>query len=275
MPTWRIDGSHIITSTRLIAATPPPGLGSPLPHLRRDPAHRCDVFAGICLTPTTSPPRLDLSLPHLRWDRVHRCQTCVGTWRTATTSTRTRAQCCHICTGTQMWQHWDSAYRCHISSLSRLTESTRVPGPGTPLPLVRRYSSHLRLVCVSTRFASTTFAPLLGSLLPPLHRTWTHRCDICARSDCCHICARPGLTPDSSLSVVVCGFQITRLDVNAAGLTKSPQNSHAGKSAKLHTSAKDLATSAHDARSRKSATSAQHSSPPAYASVTNMCAPTR
>ena len=246
MPTWRIDGTHIITSTRLIAATSTPGLGSPLPHLRRDPAHRCDVFAGIRLIPTASPPRLDLSLPHLRWDRVHRCQTCAGTWRTAATSTRTR-----------------------------LTESTDVPGPGTPLPLVRRYSAHLRLVCVSTRFASTTFAPLLGSLLPPLHRTWTHRCDICARSDCCHICARPGLTPDSSLRVV-CGFQITRLDVNAAGLTKSPQNSHAGKSAKLHTSAKDLATSAHDfARSRKSATSAQHSSPPAYMSVTNMCAPTR
>ncbi len=161
------------------------------PHNHLDSAHRCHIHTGTGLTAATSAPRPGSPLRRVRRHlpypyhissatRFHRCQTCVGTWRTATTSIRTRAQCCHICTGTQMWQHWDSAYRCHISSLSRLTESTRVPGPGTPLPLVRRYSAHLRLVCVSTRFASTAFAPQLGSLLPPLHRTWTHRCDICS-----------------------------------------------------------------------------------------------
>jgi hypothetical protein len=150
-----------------------------------------------------------------------------------------------------------------------------------PRPSPRRLMSG---VCVHwfnvlrtcTRMVIGRFLFLRSSQSPlPLPSPRITRCTPADWAHCCHICARPGLTPDSSLSVV-CGFQITRLDVNAAGLTKSPQNSHAGKSAKLHTSAKDLATSAHDfARSRKSATSAQHSSPPAYMSVTNMCAPTR
>ena len=111
MPTWRIDGTHIITSTRLIAPTSTPGLGSPLPHLRRDPAHHCDVFAGICLIPTTAhcchhctglghscdicsvtrlaaatfAPRLGSPLPHLHLDWAH-CHTCTGAGLAAGTS---------------------------------------------------------------------------------------------------------------------------------------------------------------------------------------------
>ena len=50
---WRIDGTHIFTSTRLIVATSAPGLRSPLPHLRRDPAHRCDICSRTRLAAAT------------------------------------------------------------------------------------------------------------------------------------------------------------------------------------------------------------------------------
>ncbi len=59
--------------------TPAPGLGSPLPHLRRDWAHPCHICAGTGLTPATSAPGLGPPLPHLRRDWAHPCHICAGT----------------------------------------------------------------------------------------------------------------------------------------------------------------------------------------------------
>ena len=50
------------------AATSAPGLGSPLPHLRRDWAHPCHICARTGLTPATSAPGLGSPRPHLRRD---------------------------------------------------------------------------------------------------------------------------------------------------------------------------------------------------------------
>ena len=49
---------HICAETGLTPATSAPGLGSPLPHLRRDLAHPCHICAGTGLTPATSAPGL-------------------------------------------------------------------------------------------------------------------------------------------------------------------------------------------------------------------------
>ena len=46
------------TGTALAAATSAPGLGSPLPHLRRDWARRCYICAGTGLAAATSAPGL-------------------------------------------------------------------------------------------------------------------------------------------------------------------------------------------------------------------------
>jgi hypothetical protein len=44
--------------TGFAPATSAPGLGSPLPHLRRDWAHACHIYAGTGLAPATSAPGL-------------------------------------------------------------------------------------------------------------------------------------------------------------------------------------------------------------------------
>jgi hypothetical protein len=49
----------------LAPATSAPGLGSPLPHLHRDSAHRCHICTGTRLTAATSAPGLGSLLPHL------------------------------------------------------------------------------------------------------------------------------------------------------------------------------------------------------------------
>ena len=56
--------SHIGTGTALAAATSAPGLGSPLPHLHQDWAHRCRICAGTGLAPLpTSAQGLGSPLP--------------------------------------------------------------------------------------------------------------------------------------------------------------------------------------------------------------------
>ncbi len=63
------DGTvHICAGTGLIAARSVPGLGSPLPHLRRDWAHPCQICAGTGLTPPTSSLGLGSPRPHLHRD---------------------------------------------------------------------------------------------------------------------------------------------------------------------------------------------------------------
>ena len=47
---------HICTGTGLAPATSAPGLGSPLPHLRRDWAHRCHICTRTGLTAAASAP---------------------------------------------------------------------------------------------------------------------------------------------------------------------------------------------------------------------------
>ncbi len=55
---FRGNPCHICIGTRLTSATSAPGLGSPLPHLRRDWAHPCHICAGTGLTAATSAPGL-------------------------------------------------------------------------------------------------------------------------------------------------------------------------------------------------------------------------
>jgi hypothetical protein len=72
-------GSPPCDGTGLTPATSAPGMGSPLPHLRRDWAHPCHICTGTALTPATSAPGprsapatsapgLRSPLPHLRRD---------------------------------------------------------------------------------------------------------------------------------------------------------------------------------------------------------------
>jgi hypothetical protein len=77
--------------TGLAPATSAPGLGSPLPHLRRDWAHPSHIRAGTGLTPPTSAPGLGPSLPHLRRDWAHPCPHLRRDW----------ARPAHICAGAQ------------------------------------------------------------------------------------------------------------------------------------------------------------------------------
>ena len=58
--------------------------GPPLPHLRRDWAHRCHICTGAGLIAATSAPGLDSPLPHLHRDWAHRCHICTGAGLTAT-----------------------------------------------------------------------------------------------------------------------------------------------------------------------------------------------
>jgi hypothetical protein len=92
-------------------ATSAPGLGSPLPHLRRDWARPCHICTWTGLSSATSAPGLGSALPHLHRDWAHRS---------------------HVCTGD--WAH------------PRLIPDTSAPGLGPPLPRLRRNSAlpHLR-----------------------------------------------------------------------------------------------------------------------------------
>ena len=105
-----------------------PGLGSPLPHLRRDWAHPlphlhrdrarplphlhrdwarpCHICAGTGLTRATSAPGLGSALPHLHCDS---------------------AQPCHICTGT---------------GLCALSPAASAPGLGSAQPHLHRDRAH-------------------------------------------------------------------------------------------------------------------------------------
>jgi hypothetical protein len=53
-----------------------PGLGSPLPRLRRDCARRYHICTGTALTPATSAPGLRSPVPHLRQDCARPCHDC-------------------------------------------------------------------------------------------------------------------------------------------------------------------------------------------------------
>jgi hypothetical protein len=71
--TWGAERAHwdsahpcdICARSRTTAATSAPGLGSPLPHLRRDWAHPCHICTGTGLAPATSAPGVGPRLPHL------------------------------------------------------------------------------------------------------------------------------------------------------------------------------------------------------------------
>jgi hypothetical protein len=64
--------------TGLTAPTSAPGLGSPLPHLRRDWARPSHICAGTGLPPPTSAPGLGSPLPHLRRDWARPSHICAG-----------------------------------------------------------------------------------------------------------------------------------------------------------------------------------------------------
>ena len=256
----------------LTAATSAPGPCSPLPNVRWDQAQ---------LLPHLRRDSGSL-LPHLHWDSAHHCDispgsrlTCAGTGLTASACTsRLSSPLSQFC-------------------LTRLASTTSAPRLGSLLPQLRRTRMPGLTTATSapgTRLAAATFAPRLGSIatsvprldsLPHVRRGWLTAGTSAPAlgSPLPHLCQdRPnaGLIVRRSYLSVVCGFQVTGLEVSASGLTPSSKNLRVGKSANLHTSAEDLARSAHDfAKARNPATSARHSSPFDYGSVTNMCARTR
>jgi hypothetical protein len=139
--------------------TSAPGLGSPLPHLRRDWAHPSHICAGTGLTPPTPAPRLagfdvieytssallDQALHALPAEKLRTldlaafeeetlavgapCHICTGTGLTP----------CHICTGTHLHRDWGrSSHICvgthpsHSCAGTGLTPPTAMPGLGSP-----------------------------------------------------------------------------------------------------------------------------------------------
>ena len=82
----RLAPAHICTGTRLTAPTSAPGLGSPLPHLRRDWARPCHICTGTGLAAATSASGPGSPQPHLRRDWARPCHICAGTGLTAATS---------------------------------------------------------------------------------------------------------------------------------------------------------------------------------------------
>ena len=62
------------------------GLGSPLPHLRRDWAQPCHICTATGLTPAPSAPRLGSALPHLHRDWAQPCRIRAGTRFASATS---------------------------------------------------------------------------------------------------------------------------------------------------------------------------------------------
>jgi hypothetical protein len=69
---WRgVCEHHICAGTGLTAATSAPGLRSPLPHLRRDCAHRCHICAGTGLWVALAALRIDLL--HDDWPKAQVC----------------------------------------------------------------------------------------------------------------------------------------------------------------------------------------------------------
>jgi hypothetical protein len=99
----------LLTAVR--PATSAPGLGSPLPHLRRDCAHRFHICAATGLTPAASAPRLGSP--------------------------------CHICTGTGLTP---AASATGLGS----PLSTSAPGLGSPLPHLRRDWARRSHICTAT-----------------------------------------------------------------------------------------------------------------------------
>jgi hypothetical protein len=81
---WR--ACHICAGTGLNSATSAPGLGSTLPHLRRDWAQLCHICTGTGLNSATSAPGLGSTLPHLRRDWAQLCHICAGTGLNSATS---------------------------------------------------------------------------------------------------------------------------------------------------------------------------------------------
>jgi hypothetical protein len=142
-------------------ATSAPNLGSPLPHLHRDWAHRCHIGTGTGLSAATSAPGLGSPLPHLHRDWAHPPP--------------------HL--------HRDWAHRCHIGTGTRLTAATSAPGLGSPLPHLHRDQAHRCHIGTGTRLTAATSAPGLGSPLPHRHRDRAHRC---------HIGTGTGLAPATS-----------------------------------------------------------------------------
>jgi hypothetical protein len=84
--------SHLQLAARYAPATSAAGLGSPLPHLRRDWARPCHICAG------TGP-----TLPHLHRDWAHPCHICAGTDSAATGAGHALPLSCWL--GVVRWFH--------------------------------------------------------------------------------------------------------------------------------------------------------------------------
>ncbi len=64
----------------------------------------------------------------------------------------------------------------HICSGTGPTPATSVPGPGAPLPHLRRDWAHPCPFCTGTGPTPATYVPGLGSPLPQLQHDWDRRC---------------------------------------------------------------------------------------------------
>jgi hypothetical protein len=116
--------------TRAAAAAPSaPGLGSPLPHLHRDWAHRCHICTGTELTPATSAPGLRLTPATSAPDWACR------RWPEQP-QRRLRVQA----DTTEQQQALEAELRCKTAQLSALSEQAgRAPrAPDEALPAGRR-----------------------------------------------------------------------------------------------------------------------------------------
>jgi hypothetical protein len=69
-----------------------------------------------------------------------------------------------------------TTFPCHSCTGTGLTPASSAPGPGSPLPHLRRDWAHPCLICTGTGRSPATSAPGLGSPLPHLHRDWAHQC---------------------------------------------------------------------------------------------------
>ena len=99
----RAHPCHVCTGTGLTPASSAPGLGSPLPPLRRGWAHRCHICTGTGLTPAhmfcagagltaaTSAPGRSPPLQHLHGDWARRRHICIGAHRCRTRAGTDRA----------------------------------------------------------------------------------------------------------------------------------------------------------------------------------------
>jgi hypothetical protein len=133
---WTVrDFRHTCAGTGLTPATSAPGLGSPLPHLRRDWVHRCHICMGTALP-----------LPHLHWDWAYPCHTCAGTGLTpATPAPGLGPSLPHL--------RRDWAYSCHTCAGTGPIPATSAPGLRSPLPHLRRDWAHPCHICAGTGLA--------------------------------------------------------------------------------------------------------------------------